>query len=101
MDNDLLHDLTPDDLQGDLRDIAEICGMDVAVRLVEEFGGTTISVPQKRNAFKIAIQRYVVEHYNGTNATELARDLGISRSMVFKILSNANHPARRSYTRRA
>jgi len=75
----------PDDLEGHLREIAEYCGMDVAVRLWETFPGATLTI--RKQALKRAAIRYIREHYDGTNAAALVRATGFAERFIYEAVA--------------
>jgi hypothetical protein len=79
--------VTPEDLGGDIGLVAEQCGVDVAVQLVQRMGGTQISVP--KYALKAAAIRYIRDHYDGTNAKLLVLATGMTERFVYDALATA------------
>ena len=80
-----LSDISIEDMpNGDLKMVAEICGMDVAVKLLKELGGINIYIPQ--NGLRAVMRRYVKKQFNGRNAKDLANELGISLTSVYRLL---------------
>jgi Mor family transcriptional regulator len=87
-----LQNITVDDMpNADMRMVAELCGVEVAIELMRHLGGINIYIP--RTAEKEFLKKYVVERYNGHNAKELAIDLGISVRKVFNILNEKTKPS--------
>jgi Mor family transcriptional regulator len=83
---DWLGNLTPEDMPNrDLKIVAELCGTEVATKLLKELGGIQISIPQ--NGAKRVLQTYILKRYDGTNVKELAIDTGISERHVYRMLS--------------
>ena len=68
----------------DLQIVAELCGLDVALSLIENLDGVNIYIP--KFSFRRMIKCYVQRHYNGHNAKQLALELGITDRMVYKLL---------------
>jgi hypothetical protein len=79
--------VTPEDLGGDIGLVAEQCGVDVAVQLVQRMGGTQISVP--KYALKQAAIRYIRAHYDGSNAKLLVLATGMTERFVYDALATA------------
>ena len=74
-----------DVLSGDVRLIAESCGIDVLIRLWEECPSLSLyisTVPLNE-----ARRRYIRKHYTGSNAKELAAMLGVSDRFVFQTVA--------------
>ncbi|GAB6035856.1 hypothetical protein JCM15519_04150 [Fundidesulfovibrio butyratiphilus] len=73
----------PDDLEGHLREVAEYCGVETAIRLWEFFPGATISI--RKQALKQAAVRYIREHYDGNNVAALVRATGFAERFVYDV----------------
>lgn len=82
---EFLAQVTIDDLSGDIRIVAELCGLDVAVRLIQKMGGTQPSVP--RYALSRAAVRFIRARYDGTNANILALATGMRERFVFETVA--------------
>lgn len=83
--DDFLATVTPEDLNGDLAIVAEQCGLDVAVRLVQHMGGTQLSLP--KYALKRTARRFIRTHYDGTNAKMLALATGMTERFVYDVVA--------------
>ncbi len=75
----------PDDLEGHLREVAESCGMEFAIRLWETFQGATITI--RKQALKRAAIRYIREHYDGNNIASLVRATGFAERFVYEAIT--------------
>lgn len=85
LDAEILKDVSIKDMpNSDMELVAELCGIDVAVLLLQQLGGTQISIPKL--GFRRLVERYIVTHYTGNNASELAVRLGVSQRFVFSVL---------------
>jgi Mor family transcriptional regulator len=83
-----LDGLTPEDLpEGDLRLVAELCGVDVAVSLAEHMGGVQLYVPSAAGLISRKKHEYIVRHFDGSNCKELAVATGYSERWVYEILA--------------
>ncbi len=51
----------------------------------EEFGGER-GISKRSPAEKLEIMRLALQKFNGQNATEVARELGVSRATVYRYL---------------
>jgi Mor family transcriptional regulator len=69
----------------DLRLVAESCGIEVAVSLMENMSGIAIYVPKLGD--KLLKKRYIIRHYNGHNAKELALLLGMAEKFIFDTIA--------------
>jgi len=77
--------IKPEDLPGDLSDIANTLGMDVAVRVAESFGGGHLYIPQAVSVMSKAKKRFIVENRH-LKPRELGRLTGYSERQVYRIL---------------
>lgn len=82
----LLRELTIEDLQEQHRDFAEALGMENLIKLSEHFGGTSIYVPQKRELVKLRIYGMIRKEYDGTNIKELASKYEVSESTIYNVV---------------
>lgn len=57
--------------------------------LREEFAGEVVRV--RKRAKNKEIEKAVREKFNGRNVAELARELGVHRATVYRVLSSAIH----------
>lgn len=83
---DWLLKLGPDDMPNeDLQLIAECCGTEVAIKLLQEMGGVTLNIPKLGG--KRLYYRYIKEVCDGTASSmrRIALHLGVSESYVQKI----------------
>ena len=96
MDNELLKLLTLDDLQGEVRELAELIGMDTFRKLVSVYGGTGRMYIPHPDTLLIAV-RYtkIREEYDGSNIYELCRKWGLSEGYVRKIVAEKANELRR------
>lgn len=82
---EFLRELTIEDLPGkDMKMVAEYCGMDIAVKLIEEMPSMAIYIP-KSSVNQLA-QDYIRKNYNGSNVKKLAVKTGYSEKQVYRIL---------------
>jgi Mor family transcriptional regulator len=79
---ELLENITIDDMPNqDMKLVAELCGIDVAVKLLQELGGVGIMIP--KFGFRKVIQKYICDNFDGTNAKRLALELGVSLRFIY------------------
>lgn len=88
MRDELYDQIEINDLTGDMRDIAEQCGLDVAIQIMKKFGGAQLSIP--RTAHYGFARRFIQSHKNYHRNT-LALMLDMSRTTVGSILSETEH----------
>lgn len=79
-------EITIEDLQPQLRDIAETIGLENTIALVKLMGGITFYFPTYKNMCRDARTQKIRAEYNGYNVHELARKYGITANAVYKIL---------------
>lgn len=81
-------DVRMEDLQNaTIRDLAEVVGIDAAVRLMEIYGGSNLYIP-KPDATKEAVRnRHIREEFDGTNARALGYKYGVSQSWIYRLVS--------------
>lgn len=63
-------------------------GVDNLLRLSDNFGGTSIYIPQRRELEKNRIYRRIYQEFDGSNLQELTQKYGVSKSTVYKIVSD-------------
>lgn len=79
-------EITKEDLPNeDLRIIADLIGIDVAIKMMCNLQGINISIPQK--ATINAKIKYIKKHYDGTKKSryKLAKICGVSEGYIYKI----------------
>lgn len=86
MKEDLTRELELDDLQEQHREIAECIGMDSFLALVKTFGGSSIYIPQMREAAKMRIYRKISKEFDGKNIKALANKYEVSESTVYNVV---------------
>lgn len=83
---EMLDEITLEDLQEQHREIAECIGLENFRKLVRSFGGTAPSIPQAKEVVKIRVYRLIREEYNGANVRALAAKYGVSESTVYNVI---------------
>lgn len=81
---ELLNELTEDDLPEHYRIVAETCGMDVAKTLIKELGGLQILIPNPRKM--TCVKRFVVKNKDRYTVQTMARGIGISERAIYNII---------------
>jgi Mor family transcriptional regulator len=82
---ELMSAITEADLPNeDMRLIAERCGLDVAVKILQELPGVAFFVP--KNGFQKVLTAYIRHSYNGTNAKVLALATGMTERYVYEVV---------------
>jgi Mor family transcriptional regulator len=76
-------------LHGDLRRIAEVAGLEAAMRIAQTFGGTFIYVPGLDDMIRRARDAMIKKEYDGgMSARKLARKHRITERQIRKIVKN-------------
>ncbi len=70
----------------DMRLVAELCGLDVAISLLRNMSGVSIYIPKVESNINF-IRRFVKRFYNGNNAKIIAIELDIGERLVYKIVN--------------
>ena len=78
-------DVTPSDLAGVYKEVAETVGVDNAYKIYNHFKGLQLMFPLKFYSKEYIAQQIQAE-YNGKNVRDLARKYGYSESRVRQIL---------------
>lgn len=81
-----VNEMTVEDMPTeDMRNVAEDCGLDVAIILLKKMCNVNIYIPgQKR--YKKVIEKFVIKNFNSTNAKLLAQACNISLAHVYEII---------------
>lgn len=83
----ILDYLTIDDLPNDaLREVAQLCGIEVARELIAKLPGRTICVPKNGN--RTIIRNVIAGEWDGTNSQQLMDACRISRRTFYRILNS-------------
>ncbi len=80
--------LTMDDLQEQHREYAQVIGLDNLLKLSDNFGGTSIYIPQRKELEKNRIYRLIYKEFDGSNLHELAKKYKVSKSTIYTIVSD-------------
>lgn len=75
-------DVSIDDLQPSLQMIAEIIGLEGALKISAECGGTSLYIPKLENALRKARDRAIARAFTGDNYQDLARKFRVSDRYV-------------------
>lgn len=81
-------EVTIKDIPEGMKLVADLCGLDVAVSLLQNMKGITISVPS--NGFEKIEKKIILQEYDGTTITlrKLALNLDLNEKTVRSILNN-------------
>ena len=75
------------DIPKELVSFVELVGMDVFIRICEEYGGNQIYFPKKDSLMRGYRDKVIKREYDGTNVSELARRYGLSSNHIRNIVS--------------
>lgn len=92
---ELIKDMTIEDMPTeDLKSIADLCGVETALQILETFSGCNIYIPTK--GYKLLIHKYVRQNYDGTTRCikDFARRFSLSEKAIYNILNT--EPMKRS-----
>ena len=73
-------------LEGDTRLIAEECGIESLIKMYEIFNKTSVNFSESH--LKDLKKQYVREYFDGNNAKQIARKLGVSQRFVYEVLND-------------
>lgn len=93
------HDLTMDDLQKQHREYAEVIGIDNLLKLSDNFGGTRIYIPKRKELEKHKTYSMIYEEFDGGNIAELTRKYDVCEATVYKIIADKLEEARKKRKR--
>lgn len=90
MSDDWKDGLTFEDLPDAHKKLAEIIGVDAALKLCETCGGMAMYIPIIDSVRTAARAKAIREEYNGMNVAKLARKHGITARAVYMIVSGTD-----------
>lgn len=82
-----LDDLKPEDMPtSDLKLVAETCGVETAIQLLEHMPGISIYIPKLERTD--LVKSYIIKNFNGSteSAKRLALDLNLSVNHIYNIV---------------
>lgn len=83
---DIKNTVTPEELPENYRPVAEDLGMDVALKLSEFFGGTSIYIPKLDYIHRRVRNNSIRKEFNGFNIPELCRKYDLTETQIRVIL---------------
>lgn len=87
---DFLKNIKPSDLSGDLREIAEECGTDLALTLADKFGSMQLYIKPIEKALIEKQKQYIKLNFTGNNHRELARAVRCSQRWIYDVIREAD-----------
>jgi len=86
----LLQDVELEDFKStNMRLVAETCGIDIAIKLMQELSGIVIYVPTAQKGVTPAIVRNLNKRYDGTREclNKLSKESGINTNRLYTLLN--------------
>lgn len=83
-------ELEPDDMPGDLQEIAKDRGMEEARYFLEKWGGILLYFPALSTVQKQWRDARILDEFEGDNAGELATQYGVTRRYVYDLIRGAS-----------
>lgn len=80
--------LSKEDIPEFLQGLVDIMGIEAFIRLIEEYGGTSIYIPNEKSILKPIRNRLIKKHFNGNNYKELSKEFKISEMQVRNIINH-------------
>lgn len=77
-----------DQLPDDLREVFEVVGPELGLRLVERFGGLSVYFPKRDRLLIPERNAAIRREFNGSNIRDLVRRYNLSDSYVRRILAD-------------
>lgn len=68
--------------------LVELIGVENTIKIMNEFGGSQVHFPMKRNVVMLFMPEIIGREFDGYNYTEFAKKYGISTSYIRKVLKN-------------
>ncbi|MDQ7799539.1 MAG: Mor transcription activator family protein [Candidatus Edwardsbacteria bacterium] len=72
---------------GDMKMVAEYCGVDTAVQLMSQMGGLTIYIPT--GIYKAKVEQYVRRNWRKIETKRLALACNVSEKYVYNLIRRA------------
>lgn len=89
--------ISPENLEENHREIADIIGIDNLIALSKYFGGSHIYIPKLEKLMRLQKQKAITEEYNGHNIKSLAIKYNLCESTIYNIIKKEvqNRPTRK------
>ena len=79
--------VSPEQLSGDQRELAEIVGIEAYRKLVENYGGSSIYINKADTVTRSERNTEIWKNFNGSNYRELAKQYGLSEPSIRRIIN--------------
>lgn len=89
---DYLQDVKPEDINSqNMRLVADTCGIEVAIKLMQELSGILVYIPTVQKGLTPAIIRSLKKKYDGSrdSLNKLARESGINANRLYSLLNDS------------
>ena len=80
--------ISKEDLPIVLQDLVDTIGIEAFKKLIENYGGSSLYIPNENSILKPIRNRLIKKHFNGNNYKELAKEFKISEMQVRNIFNN-------------
>ena len=80
--------ISKEDLPKVLQDLVDTIGIEAFKKLIENYGGSSLYIPNENSILKPIRNRLIKKHFNGNNYKELAKEFKISEMQVRNIINN-------------
>lgn len=80
--------ISREDLPIVLQDLVDTIGIEAFKKLIENYGGSSLYIPNENSILKPIRNRLIKKHFNGNNYKELAKEFKISEMQVRNIINN-------------
>ena len=80
--------ISKEDLPLVLQDLVDTIGIEAFKKLIENYGGSSLYIPNENSILKPIRNRLIKKHFNGNNYKELAKEFKISEMQVRNIINN-------------
>ena len=80
--------ISKEDLPIVLQDLVDTIGIEAFKKLIENYGGSSLYIPNENSILKPIRNRLIKKHFNGNNYKELAKEFKISEMEVRNIINN-------------
>ena len=84
----MINYITKEDIPEILQGLVDIMGIEAFIKLISDYGGSSIYIPNKNSVLKPIRNRLIKKHFNGHNYKELAKEFKISEMQVRNIVNN-------------
>lgn len=71
---------------GIYKDLVEILGEDITLKIYENFRGQQVTFPMRIYS-KNYVKEYIIENYDGTNIKELSKELGYTCNWLQQLIN--------------